>query len=189
MRSIARKWVLVGLAATMLLPLAVFGLFIQSFEVSNLKALNRMTRLSLVRLINEGGRPFDFVVSGDPRTYADLVTPAGLRDICKYADGIGANKNLIVPRAPSGELLLPPTSLVRDAHRAGLLVHAWTFRNENTFLPADFRIGDPTAAEFPIQRAAPEAEYHLFFGLGIDGLFSDQPDTAVGARSGLPRRK
>jgi glycerophosphoryl diester phosphodiesterase len=162
--------------------------FIQSFEVGNLRALRRMTFLSIVQLIDAGGRPYDFVASGDPRTYADLITPAGLREIRQYADGIGANKNLVVPRDASGNLLAP-TSLVRDAHRAGLLVHAWTFRNENTFLPADFRIGSPAEPDFAAQRGAPEAEYHLFFGLGVDGLFSDHPDTAVGARAGLPRAR
>jgi glycerophosphoryl diester phosphodiesterase len=162
--------------------------FIQSFEVGNLKALKRLTQLPLVQLINASGRPYDFVASVDSRTYADLITPAGLREIRGYAEGIGANKNLIVPRDGSGRLL-PATSLIRDAHQAGLIVHGWTFRNENEFLPADFRIGSPGDATSRAQRGHPEAEYALFYRLGIDGLFSDQPDTAVGARAGMPRMR
>jgi glycerophosphoryl diester phosphodiesterase len=162
--------------------------FIQSFEVGNLKALRRLTQLPLVQLINASGRPFDFVASGDSRTFADLITPAALREIRGYADGIGPHKNLIVPRDGSGRVL-PATSLIRDAHQAGLVVHGWTFRNENEFLPADFRIGAPSDPTSRAQRGHAEAEYALFYRLGIDGVFTDQPDTAVGARAGMPRTR
>jgi glycerophosphoryl diester phosphodiesterase len=156
--------------------------FIQSFETANLKELNRMTRVPLAQLLDATGRPYDFVVAGDPRTYADLATPAGLEEIAGYADGVGVNKNLIVPR-DADQNLLDPTTLVRDAHRAGLQVHAWTFRNENNFLPADFRLGNPAnPAAFLRATGDAPAEYQLFFGLGIDGLFSDNPDTAVASR-------
>jgi glycerophosphoryl diester phosphodiesterase len=156
--------------------------FIQSFEVSNLEQLNRMTRVKLVQLLDAVGKPYDFVASGDPRTYADLAKPAGLAEIARYADGIGPNKNLIVPRDSSNRLL-PPTTLVRDAHRAGLVLHPWTFRRENSFLPEDFRQGSPT---HPLYLAAPgnlPGELELFYKLGVDGLFSDNPDTAVAVRS------
>jgi glycerophosphoryl diester phosphodiesterase len=156
--------------------------FIQSFEVSNLEQLNRMTRVKLVQLLDAVGKPYDFVVSGDPRTYADLAKPAGLAEIARYADGIGPNKNLIVPRDSSNRLL-PPTTLVRDAHRAGLVLHPWTFRRENSFLPEDFRQGSPT---HPLYLAAPgnlPGELELFYKLGVDGLFSDNPETAVAVRS------
>jgi glycerophosphoryl diester phosphodiesterase len=156
--------------------------FIQSFEVGNLQRLHGMTRVPLVQLVDAVGKPFDFVVSGDPRTYADLVTPAGLREIASYARGIGPNKNLIVPR-DSANRLQQPTSLVGDAHRAGLVVHPWTFRNENTFLPADFQQGNPASPVFPLARGDAPAEYRLFFGLGVDGLFSDDSDTAVASRT------
>jgi glycerophosphoryl diester phosphodiesterase len=149
--------------------------FIQSFETANLRALNRVISVPLVQLLNASGRPYDFVVAGDPRTYADLATPVGLKWIDRYADGVGANKDLVVPRDSTGHLL-EPTTLVDDAHDRGLVVHLWTFRNENTFLPADFRIGTDPAAHGDFA-----AEYALFFGLGIDGLFADQPDTAVAA--------
>jgi glycerophosphoryl diester phosphodiesterase len=163
--------------------------FIQSFEVSNLKALSRMTRVPLVQLISDGGKPFDFVLAGDPRTYADLATPAGLREIARYADGAGANKNLIVPR-DSANRLLSPTSFVRDAHRAGLVVHPWTFRRENTFLPQEFREGNPASPVYEAATGDFAAELRIFYRLGVDGVFSDNPDVAVAARTllfGLPQ--
>ena len=155
--------------------------FIQSFEVANLKELNRKTQLPLVQLIDEVGAPYDFVVAGDPRTYADLVTPAGLAEIATYADGIGPSKNLIVPRDAAGNLL-EPTSLVHDAHRAGLVVHPWTFRRENSFLPNDFRQGNPASPEFLRAPGDLPAELRLFFRLGVDGVFSDNSDVAVATR-------
>jgi glycerophosphoryl diester phosphodiesterase len=156
--------------------------FIQSFEVGNLQRLHRMTRLPLVQLLDATGKPFDFVVSGDPRTYRDLATPAGLAEIARYARGIGPNKDLIVPRSSTNHLLAP-TSLVRDAHRAGLLVHPFTFRNENTFLPEDFRQGNPASPEYLRARGDSPAEFRLFFGLGVDGVFTDDSDTAVATRA------
>jgi glycerophosphoryl diester phosphodiesterase len=163
--------------------------FVQSFEVSNLKELNRMTRVPLVQLISDVGKPFDFVLAGDPRTYADLATPAGLREIAGYADGAGANKNLIVPR-DSANRLLSPTTFVQDAHRAGLVVHPWTFRRENSFLPQDFREGNPSSPVFEAATGDFAAELRLFYRLGVDGVFTDNPDVAVAARTtlfGLPQ--
>jgi len=145
--------------------------FIQSFEVSNLKDLNQLTNVSLVQLINNGGRPYDFVVNGDSRLYSDLITPSGLAEIATYANGIGANKNLIIPRDSQGNLL-SPTTLVDDAHAAGLLVHAWTFRNEDVFLPSNLQ-------------GNPQQEYRRFYETGLDGVFSDNPDTAFAVRSTL----
>jgi len=145
-------------------------IFIQSLEVGNLQELGRKTDLPLVQLLDDTGRPHDFVLSGDPRTYRDLATRSGLEEIAKYARGIGVSKNLLIPRDHEGRLQAP-TSLVTSAHAAGLLVHAWTFRNEDCFLPGDC-LGNP------------QAEYELFFGLGIDGVFSDYPDTAVAVRDG-----
>jgi glycerophosphoryl diester phosphodiesterase len=155
--------------------------FIQSFEVGNLKQLSRKTRLPLVQLLDATGRPYDFVVSGDPRTYADLATPAGLAEIATYADGVGPNKNLIVPRDAQNRLT-SPTTLVRDAHRAGLLVHPWTFRRENTFLPEDFRQGNPASPVYLQATGDFPAELRLFYKLGVDGLFTDNPDVAVAVR-------
>jgi glycerophosphoryl diester phosphodiesterase len=156
--------------------------FIQSFEVGNLRQLNGMTHVRLVQLLNEGGRPYDFVVSGDPRTYADLATPTGLAFISTYADGIGPNKNLIVPR-DSQNRLLQPTQLVEKAHEEDLVVHSWTFRNENNFLPEDFRAGNPAHPEYLRATGNMASELALFYSVGVDGVFSDNPDTAVGART------
>ncbi|MEV0721554.1 glycerophosphodiester phosphodiesterase [Micromonospora purpureochromogenes] len=153
--------------------------FVQSFETANLRKLDRMIDVRLVQLMDAAGAPYDFTAAGDPRRYADLATAAGLAWVATYADGVGLNKNLIVPRDATGKLRAP-TTVIRDAHRVKLLVHAWTLRAENQFLPVDFRIGaDPNA------RGDITAEYELFYGLGLDGVFSDHPDTAVAARAGL----
>lgn len=144
-------------------------IFIQSFEVSNLQDLSTKTDLPLVQLLNDCGKPYDFILNRNERTYADLVTVSGLEEIAKYAQAVGVHKNLVVPRDSSGKLRrrgqTSPTSLVIDAHAAGLLVHVWTFRNEDCFLPLDFQ-------------GNPQGEYELFFSLGVDGVFSDYPDTA-----------
>ncbi|HEX8113747.1 MAG TPA: glycerophosphodiester phosphodiesterase [Kofleriaceae bacterium] len=161
------------------------AVFIQSFEVHNLQKLRRMTRLPLIQLIDATGAPFDFVAAGDRRTYADLVTPAGLHEVASYADGIGVNKNLIIPRDATGKLLAP-TRLIPDAHAEHLLVHAWTFRAENSFLPLDFQIGDPHNPLFAGLRGDFPAELKRFFGLGLDAAFSDQSDVVVAVRTGLP---
>lgn len=155
------------------------AVFIQSFETANLRKLHRMTDVPLIQLLDATGRPYDFTLAGDPRGYTDLATPAGLAEIHRYAAGIGANKNLLIPRDADGRLAAP-TTVLRDAHRVGLVVHAWTFRAENQFLPLDLRIGtDPNA------RGDITTEYERFLQLGLDGVFSDQPDTAVAARAGL----
>jgi glycerophosphoryl diester phosphodiesterase len=158
--------------------------FIQSFEVGNLQQLNRMTKLPLVQLADATGAPFDLRQAGDPRTYADLVTPQGLATIATYADGVGLNKNLIIPRDAQGRLL-QPTTVIRDAHKAGLLVHAWTFRRENTFLPLDDRAGNPANPAFPRTIGNAPTEFARFLRLGLDGIFTDNPDTGVAARDAV----
>jgi hypothetical protein len=152
--------------------------YIQSFEVANLKYLNTITDVPLVQLLDaidlrpDGTlietQPYDFVVSGDPRTYGDLRTPQGLAEIATYADGIGPWKRMIVS-VDANNRTLPPTTLVQDAHAVGLLVHPYTFRDEPRYLATNYN-GDP------------EAEYEQFYQLGVDGLFSDFSDTAVEER-------
>lgn len=151
--------------------------YIQSFETANLRELSKRTKLPIVQLINCSGAPYDLVAAGDARTYADLVTPAGLKAIASYADGVGLCKDVIVPRDASGNLTTP-TSVVRDAHRRGLEVHAWTFRAENNFLPVAFR-----SSSVPTERGDLAGEIQVFLDAGIDGLFSDQPGAAVDATS------
>ena len=171
--------------------------FIQSFEQSNLKALRKMTRVKLVQLVdaddvNADGtlafvapfdRPYDWTASGNPvlmaRNFGYFATDAGLKEIATYADGIGPWKRYIVstvvtdpPGTGPGEAarkLRPATDLIARAHREGLLVHTWTFRNEQRRLASDYG-GNPVQ------------EYLQFYALGIDGVFSDFPDTAVAAR-------
>ncbi len=140
--------------------------FIQSFEIGNLKALRSQTGVRLIQLVDAG-------TSADGQSYDAMMTPAGLKAIAAYADGIGPNKDRIIPRDANAKLLAP-TSLVADAHAAGLKVHPWTFRPENYFLPLDFRIGTDPRGHGDLA-----AEYRTFLATGIDGLFSDDPGSAA----------
>lgn len=174
--------------------------FIQSFEIGNLKELRQKTQVRLIQLVDGddvaldgsiiSAQPYDWTVTGDPRKSDYLVTKRGLAEIAQYADGVGPWKRYIVSVKgvdangdgkaddinkdgavdDADKTRLAPTSVIADAHAAGLLVHVWTFRNENRYLSADYQ-GDPLK------------EYEQFFCLGVDGVFSDFPDTAVTGRS------
>jgi glycerophosphoryl diester phosphodiesterase len=153
------------------------NVFIQSFETTNLRELKGRTDVSLIQLLDASGAPADLVAQGDRRRYADLLTPAGLRQIARYADGVGAHKDLVLPRDPRTGATGEPSTLVRDAHERDLLVHVWTLRDENRFLATNFRRGsDPAAKGDAI------AEATAFLDAGVDGIFTDQPDTTVEAR-------
>ena len=161
--------------------------FIQSFEQSNLQQLNTMTPVRLVQLVDANDtdpitgnptyaapfdRPYDWTVSGDPvleaRTFGFFATDEGLAEIKTYADGIGPWKVYIIPTTGSGGGdVKPPTDLIQRAHAHGLLIHTWTFRDDA------FPTGYP---------GGPVEEYLAFYRLGIDGVFSDFPDTAWAAR-------
>ena len=150
--------------------------FLQSFETANLRDLDERVDVPLVQLLALAGAPADLVAAGDPRTYADLSTAAGLAEIATYADGVGPEKDQVIPRLPDGSLGEPST-FVADAHAVDLLVHPYTFRNENTFLPTDLREGaDPAAYGRAIE------EQLAFWATGIDGMFTDNPDTGVVSR-------
>jgi len=151
--------------------------WLQSFEVGNLKALSRMTPLRRVQLIEAEGAPFDFLAAGDPRTYAELITPRGLAEIARYAQAIGPNKLLIIPWR-ADQSLGEPTALVADAHAEGLAVHPWTFRAENAFLPAPLRSGTVASAIGDLR-----GELLAFLRCGIDGFFTDQTDLGIAARA------
>lgn len=177
---------------------------IQSFEVSNLQYLRPKTAVRLVQLVDGDDydfktgkvtfaapfdRPYDWTKAGKTALFDAMLTPAGLAEIKKYADGVGPWKPYIVPVKGSfdaaGKMLdvngdgavnymdttsQAATTLIADAHKVGLTVHTWTFRNEPKRLTFDYK-GDP------------KAEYLQFYRLGIDGLFSDFTDTAVAARA------
>lgn len=165
--------------------------FIQSFEVSNLKELKNTimpaakVNIPLIQLFGGAAtKPYDFVVSNDTRTYGDLTKPTELTNIAKYASGIGPDKRLILPAqtvdrnndgkpddlngdnqiSDADRVLGTPTTLVKDAHTAGLLVHPYTFRSEGFFLASDYN-GDP------------KKEFEQFINLGVDGYFTDFPGT------------
>jgi glycerophosphoryl diester phosphodiesterase len=147
---------------------------IQSFEPWVLRRLARRTTLPLVQLVDVTGRKH-IERAGDTRTHADFLTPNGLREVSTYAQVLGTHKSLLVPRDRNGRLGRP-SGLAERARGAGLAVHAWTFRNENAFLPAERRNGDETAAY-----GDAFGEYAVFSDLGVDAVFTDHPDTAVAA--------
>ncbi len=156
--------------------------FVQSFEVSNLRELRRLgLRTPVVQLLSASGAPYDTVARGEGPTYAELASPAGLARVARYADGVGPEKSQVIPRLPDGRLGTP-SALVRDAHDAGLLVHPYTFRAENTFLPADYRVGS-----VPSDYGRAVDEQLAFLAAGVDGVFTDNPDVGVLARA-LVRR-
>ena len=142
--------------------------FIQSFEVNNLKLLHTLTKIRLIQLIDSAGGPADKAVA----SYAAMVTPAGLKAVAAYAWGIGPDKAMV----DKGEGA--PTTLVADAHAAGLKVHVWTFRAENFFLPASLRRGDDPKAHGDV-----DAAIRRQLALGIDGFFTDFPLIGVKARA------
>jgi glycerophosphoryl diester phosphodiesterase len=173
--------------------------FIQSFEVANLKYLRTRTQVKLIQLIDgddvaaDGSvtlaapfdKPYDFALANDPRTFKDLLTPAGLKEIATYANGIGPWKPYLIGArcitvgadgkcadangdgkvTEQDRVLNPPTSVVADAHAAGLLVHPFTQRNEQARLASDYG-GNPVN------------EFVKFYELGVDGFFSDFTETA-----------
>lgn len=138
--------------------------FVQTFELDSLKRLRALTRAPLIMLVSpakNGENP--------------MVSPAGLKEIAALAQGIGPHKNMIISR-DENDRLGATTSLVADAHAAGLKVHVWTFQPENVSLPADLRRGtDPNAT------GDLDAELDRFLSLGVDGVFADAPGAAVRA--------
>lgn len=118
--------------------------------------------LPLWQALGTSGGPY-----GHPVTYKEMMTPAGLREIASYAGWIGPDKSS----------LMPPLTLLDDAHAAGLKVGAYTFRAENQFLPAEYRKG--TA---PNDFGDAFAEYAFHFGRGVDAVVTDFPDLAAIAR-------
>jgi glycerophosphoryl diester phosphodiesterase len=170
--------------------------FIQSFEVSNLQYLNGKTSLRLIQLVDaddvkaDGSmslvapyrQPYDFVVAGDPRLFSDLLTDEGLAFVKTYADGIGPWKPYLVKtvddgvdRNGDGQLTIGDrrvdgsTGVLERAHAKGLAVHTWTFRN------------DASGYGF----ADPKAEMSYYMRLGLDGIFTDFPDTGVAALAAI----
>jgi glycerophosphoryl diester phosphodiesterase len=141
--------------------------FIQSFEVNNLKLLHTLTKIRLIQLMDGEGGPAD---NATP-SYASMITPAGLKAVAAYAWGIGANKDMV----DKGEGA--PSTLVADAHAAGLRVHVWTFRAENLFLPKSLQVGTDPIAHGNVSEAMRRQ-----LALGLDGFFTDFPLIGVKAR-------
>ena len=156
--------------------------YIQSFEVANLKAIRNKIGSSqpnwkLVQLMGTSSRqPYDFVVAKDSRTFGDMMTSQGMRDIAAYANGVGPDKSSIMGLDANGRLT-DPTDLIRNAHNAGLIVHPYTFRPENTFLPSSLRSGADNTRNIN----GSITEIQAFLRAGVDGFFTDDP--AVGRQA------
>ena len=150
--------------------------FIQSFEMGSLRKLKKLTDLPLIYLIDDPEvTPYDHIVSGDKRTYQDMVQPKALKEISEIASGIGPYKRYILPTNEKGDLL-PATTLIQDAHAVGLKVHPYTFRPEAQYLHKDYH-------------KDPQLEYLQFFELGVDAVFSDVSDQAALAKKTFLKNK
>ena len=149
--------------------------FIQSFEVANLKEMRGMTTARIVQLLASRGRPYDFVAAGagEARSYADLITPAGLKEIASYANAIGPSKEMVIPLVSGAPGTA--TALVSNARAAGLVTHIYTLRPENAFLPANLKKAPVTDNTL---RGDSITEIQTFLQAGVDGFFTDDP--AVG---------
>ena len=158
------------------------AVFIQSFEVGNLKELRALTGYRLVQLVGAAQEaPYDAVTAGSGVTYADMITPGGLRAIARYADVVAPYKTIVIPRDAAGELGAP-TRFVQDARAAGLAVHAWTMRPENPFLPTALRAA-PVAS--PSQRGDAAGEVRAYLEAGVDAVFTDDPASGRAAVDAL----
>jgi glycerophosphoryl diester phosphodiesterase len=147
--------------------------FVQSFEAGNLRLLHDGYGLRIPKIFLTGvaGNPF-----GDPRSYADYLTPSGLRELSTFVAGLGPDKDQVIARDADGTLGTPST-LVSNAHAAGLVLHPYTFRAESQFLPTNYRVGtDPNGYGRAID------EQLAFLREGVDGLFTDQADIGVLSR-------
>ncbi|MBY0569264.1 MAG: glycerophosphodiester phosphodiesterase [Hyphomonadaceae bacterium] len=154
---------------------------VQCFETGAIEQLARMSSLrwTCVQLLSSSGGPWD----RRDTSYASMLTDDGMRAMRdRGVTGLGVEKNLIIPRDSSGRSL-PPTDLVSRAHALGFVVHPWTMRPENYFLPAELRRGDASAPDYMRQHGDFDAELRAFYAAGVDGVFSDAPDAAVRARA------
>ncbi|AXY56141.1 glycerophosphodiester phosphodiesterase [Acinetobacter chinensis] len=152
--------------------------YLQSFEVSNLKYLKDQLALHksiknarIIQLFDSKLlRPADFVLNGTPLTYGEMATAQGLKDIAKYADGAGPAKSYIFNATYTA-----PSDFVKDAHAAGLKVHPYTFRPENNFLAPDLKCSTALADASKRCEAGAMKELEMYFKAGVDGVFTDDP--------------
>ncbi|MDX3104556.1 glycerophosphodiester phosphodiesterase [Nonomuraea angiospora] len=158
---------------------------VQSFEPSSLKRVAKDLRVPLWQALGTTGQPYDLTAAGDPTTYADMMKPEGLAKIAQYAQWIGPDKSSAIPLNPDGSSGTP-TTLVSDAHKAGLKIGVYTFRSENQYLPLQLRRG-----QVATDHGDALAEYRAHLDLGVDAFVTDYPDAAVLARGerGKPHKQ
>ena len=148
-------------------------IFVQCFEAGPLKTFGDLSQARRVFLVARSGGPAD----RRGATYAQLTTPEGLKEVASFAEGLGPEWPMILSPQADGSLGAP-SSLVADAHAAGLAVHPWTVRAENAFLPRSLQRG-----ESPAGHGDAAALCKALYAAGVDGVFSDFPDIAVSARA------
>ncbi|MFY0398269.1 glycerophosphodiester phosphodiesterase [Brevundimonas naejangsanensis] len=147
-------------------------ILIQCFEVGTLERLKARIDAPLLQLMQADGGPAD----RPDVTYAEMEAPQGLAEIARYADAVGVQDLMVVPRDDAGRAL-ETSPLTDNAHAAGLKVAVWTLRAENVFLPAQYRIGDA-----PADHGDLTGWLKAIYALGVDAVFSDFPAAAVEAR-------
>ncbi len=152
--------------------------FVQCFEAYPLRRFGALSSVRKIQLIGADAAPWDLREEGV--TLDDLLSDTGLADLAGYAFGVGVEKVLVIARNAE-DRSAAPTNLVARAQRVGLAVHAWTFRAENTFLPAQLRRGEPSSAAFAATHGDLAAELDMYFRAGLNGVFCDYPAIARAA--------
>jgi glycerophosphoryl diester phosphodiesterase len=157
-------------------------LIVESFEQSVLAKVQELDVPGrLVFLADATGAPADEVAAfgAAARPYSDYLTDAGLARLASEVDGVSVDKSLLLATDARGSVT-GTTELVARAHQIGLETYTWTLRAENRFLEKSFRRGIR-----PREHGDWAREYQLIMRTGVDGVFADQPDLAIRARSGL----
>jgi glycerophosphoryl diester phosphodiesterase len=143
---------------------------LQSFDASALRRLRSL-------LGDDGPRILQLV--GRSELYDPLVTPAGLREVSTYGQGLAPSRHRVLLR-DEDDVLCGVSDLVQRGHDAGLAVIPWALRGENEFLPLHLRRGSDLAAT-----GDADGEARLLLALGCDGVITDCPDVAVRVREEL----
>ncbi|HTR01019.1 MAG TPA: glycerophosphodiester phosphodiesterase [Candidatus Acidoferrum sp.] len=129
-------------------------------------------QLKLVQLIadNDWNETFEQDQDGNwqPYDYRWMLTPAGMQQLGREADGIGPEWDMLLEPFDQNAKSVKPNGLTAAAHQAGLQVHPYTFRKD--------------AGQLPAFAASLQQFIHYFlFDVGVDGVFTDYTDIGVAA--------